>query len=210
MITVTIPEDVHAAVSSVARQLRSRYRDYCEFADIQQELYIWYLSHRQKVSAWEEEHDGDEKVIQRLLTRSLRNAGEKYCRAEKAQQCGYSVEDEYFYSIGQMADLLQVAFDPSWMAPAVDVTHDSAKRPPQEGGNLVAMVADVNRAFDSLPAWEQALLRRVYGGDLPVRDAVALEAASNDIGIKAQDMRIRRVLGRMRAALGGPRPWEDD
>lgn len=208
MSTITIPENIHAAVSSAARQLKSRYRDYTEYQDIQQELYIWYLKNHRKVTEWEELYD-DEKYVQRMVTRSLKNHGDKYCREEKARQCGYSTDDEFFYSVGQVGDLLQLYFDPKWMAPAIDVTRETSKRPPQEGGNLMAMIADIGRGFDAMPEVDQELLRRIYGGELPVRDAVALEATANDIGTKAQDMRIRRVLGRLRAQLGGPRPWKE-
>lgn len=207
-VTIEFLEIDHANVSQVARQLTSRYRDYVEYEDVQQELYVWYIKHYRKVDAWREEHH--EKTAQRLILKSLRNAGEKYCRKEKADKDGYEVEDEFFYSIGMVSDMLQLYFDPDWSAPTVTLEHTSEKRPAGEGGNLMAMVADVGRCFEQMPEADQELLQRIYGGDYPVRDAMAYEAAMNDITIGAQDRRIRRVVGRLRAKLGGPRPYEED
>lgn len=204
---VEIPEEIHAAVSSCAKQLRSRYRDFAEYEDIQQELYIWYLKNHRKVEAWEDEYST--RTVQRLTMKALRNAGEKYCRAEKAERSGYAVEDEFFYTIPMVADMLTLYFDPDWMAPAVNVTGETAKKPPQEGGNLMAMVADVGKAYEAMPEPDKELLARIYDGERPVREAIEFEALTNGITHGAQDRRIRRVIGRLRAGLGGPRPYEE-
>ena len=194
-------------VHSAARQLTSRYRAFVEYDDVAQELWLWVLGHRRKIEAWEEEYSA--KVAERMVMKSLKNAGEKYCRAEKATRSGYSVDDEFFYSIPMVADMLMLYFDPEWTAPAMNVTGETSKKPPQEGGNLMAMVADVGKAYEQMPAGDQALLMRIYGGEQPVRDAIAYEAMLNEITHGAQDRRIRRVLGRLRAKLGGPAPFNE-
>lgn len=207
--TIELTEADYAAVSSVSRQLRSRYRDYCEFDDIQQELYVFLLKNYRKMQGYREEYADNQEYAHRLVTKSLRNAGEKFCRKEKAAFCGYEVEDEFFYSIPMVADMLQLYFDPEWTAPAMNVTGERSKKPPQEGGNLMAMVADVGKAYEAMPISDQDLLRRVYDGSRPVRDAIALEALSWGITHNAADHRIRRVIGRLRAELGGPRPYQE-
>lgn len=209
MSTVTeIPESIHAAVASVARQLRSRYRDFVEYEDVQQELYIWYIKNHRKVAAWEEEHH--EKSVARLVNRSLRNAGEKYCRKQKAEMSGYEPDDEFFYSIPMVADMLQLYFDPDWMEPAaIQLGTVSSGKPAEEGWNLQAMVADVGKCYEQMPTADQHLLREVYGGEVPVRDAIAWLALEWECTPNAADHRIRRVLGRLRAKLGGPRPYPE-
>lgn len=203
-----IPVEVTAAVASVSRQLRSRYRDYCEYEDIQQELYIWYIKHHRKVEAWQEQYH--EKSVARLLAKSLRNHGEKYCRQEKAAVVGYEPDDEFFYTIPMVADMLQLYFDPDWSAPrAIEMTTTSSGKAPNEGWNLQAMVADVGKAYEALPASDQALLREVYEDGNP-RDAIAFLALQWDITPNAADHRIRRVVGRVRAKLGGPRPYPEE
>lgn len=210
MSTVTeIPESIHAAVASTARQLRSRYRDFAEYEDIQQELYIWYLKSHHKVAKWEEEHHP--KTVQRLVMKSLRNCGEKYCRKEKADRLGYEPDDEFFYTIPMVADMLQMYFDPDWMMPrGIELTQQGGGgKPPQEGWNLPAMVADVGSAYEALPEPDRDLLWRVYGGDVPVREAIESLALEWDVTHNAADHRVRRVVGRVRAKLGGPRPHEE-
>jgi hypothetical protein len=203
-----IPEHIAAQVSSIARQLRGKYRGFVELEDIQQELYIWYVRNHHKVSLWEEEHH--EKSAARLVAKSLRNHGEKYCRREKASVSGYEPEDEFFYTIPMCADMLQLYFDPEWMEPrALELTTTSSGKPANEGWNLQAMVADVGRAYEALPASDRDLLQEVYGGAVPVRDAIAWKALEWDITANAADHRIRRVVGRLRAKLGGPRPHAD-
>jgi len=204
-----IPEFIHAQVASVSRQLRSRYRDFAEYEDIQQELYIWYVKNHRKVARWEEEHH--EKSVARLVAKSLRNHGEKYCRREKAAAVGYEPDDEFFYTIPMVADMLQLYFDPEWMEPpGMQLTTTSGGKPPQEGWNLQAMVADVGKCYEQMPEADRKLLHEVYGGEVPVRDAIAWLALEWEVTPNAADHRIRRVLGRLRAKLGGPRPYGED
>lgn len=210
MSTVTeIPDVVHSTVSSVAKQIRSRYRDYVEYEDVQQELYIWFIkSGHRSLKRWQDQHHP--KSVQRLLAKSLRNAGEKYARKEKAQLVGYEVEDEFFYSIPMIADMLQLHFDPDWREPkgiAYDEAKPSGGGKPGDGMNLVAMVADVGKAYEALSQSDRDLLRFVYAGD--PRAAIAVLALEWDITPNAADLRVRRVVGRIRAALGGPNPWKE-
>jgi len=199
----------NAAVASASRILTSRYRAYCEYEDIQQELYVWMVKKYDKVLEWREEYS--EKHAERMLVRALRNAGERYCRDEKAQQTGYEPSDEFFYTIPMVSDMLQLYFDPDWTAPAaLQLTQTSGGKPPQEGWNLQAMVADVGKGYSHLSRTDQELLKRVFGGEVPVRDAIALEALWWGITVGAADRRIRRVVGRIRSQLGGPRPWRNE
>ena len=202
-----IPEDIHALVSSVSRQLRSRYQ-MCEYVDIQQELDLWYIKHHRKVAEWDEEYHP--KTASRFLARSLRNEGERYCRKEKAAIEGYEIEDEFFYSIPMIADMLALYFDPDRHAPrGIELGKSPSGIPPEEGGNLLAMVADVGKAYEAMPPTDQWLLSSVYDGEIPVREAIGNLSVDWGITHAAADQRIRRVLGRLRTKLGGPRPYEE-
>lgn len=211
MASVTeIPDLIHASVSSVAKRLRSRYHPFVEYEDLQQELYIWYLkSGHRKLKEWQEQHV--EKSVQRLVTKSLWNAGEKYARKEKALQTGYEPEDEFFYSIPMVADMLTLYLDPDWTAPR-GITYDNIQvasgKPSSEGSfNLQTMVADVGKAYEALSESDKGLLSRVYTGD--PREVIAVLALEWNITPNAADHRVRRVVGRIRAALGGPKPYEE-
>lgn len=194
----------YAAVSSAARQLTSRYRDHVSFEDVQQECYVWLWANYDRAKAWREQHE--EKHAERTLVKALRNAGDRYCRQEKAEHEGYVPEDEFFYSIPMVRDLLQLSFDPDWSAPGtpqLDAVRSGT--PANEGGNLMTMVADVGRALQTLSEHDRALLSQVYAQKDPDQE-IAVLALDWGVTTKAADMRVRRILGRLRAALGGPNP----
>lgn len=208
MSTATWTEADEAVLTSVARQLRSKYYGYVDLEDIRAELYLKLVMLQRNIEEWREDHSP--QTADRILARSLRNHGEKYCRREKAEYCGYSVDDEFFYSITMIADIIQLYFDPEYMMPgSIPLGQTSSGKPASEGGNLMAMVADVGRAYEQMPERDRYLLREVYGGDMPVRESIAFLALEWGCTHGAADKRIRRVLGRLRKNLGGPRPWED-
>lgn len=201
--TFTAPD--HAAVASATKILFSRYRNYVEYEDVQQELYLWLLKNFDKVDRWRTEYS--ERHAERTLVKALRNAGERYCRTEKAERDGYAVEDEFFYSIPMIADLLWLSFDEAWCAPkGIDYTEQKS---PSVGPDLVTMVSDVTKAYETLPDPDQSLLRYVYGGDRTVSEAIASKSVEWGVSQSAANSRIRRVVGRVRAALGGENPWKE-
>lgn len=204
----TLPVE-YAVAASVARKLRSKYHGYVQVEDIQQELYVWLIEHSGTIARWHEEHDNP-KTVEKILARSLRNHGEKFCRREKAEYLGYETDDEFFYSIGMVADLLQLHFDPDYMIPgSIQLGQTSSGKPASEGGNLVAMVSDIGRAFNELSEADRDLLEWVYGGNQPVREAINFLAHSWGINYRAASERVRRTVGRLREKLGGARPWEE-
>lgn len=201
MMTDFIPAD-HAAVSSATRQLMSRYRGHVSFEDVQQECYVWLIANYHKVMTWREEREHAEQT----LVKALRNAADRYCRAEKAEHDGYLPEDEFFYSIPMVRDLLILSFDEDWMMPgSAQLDAVRSGTPSSEGGNLMTMVADVRRALGTLTPHDRELLARVYDTKDPDQE-IAVLALEWDVTTKAADMRVRRTLGRLRAALGGPNP----
>lgn len=202
------PQD-EAAVASASKILYSRYRSVVDFEDVQQELYCWLLQKYDKVVDWRERLDTQH--AERTIVKALRNAGEKYCRQEKAEREGYSPDDEFFYSLPMVADLLVLYFDPDWMMPnGQDFTAStSGGRPASEGGNLPAMVSDIGRGLKALPRPDSELLRRVYGGSNSAADEIAALACEWDVSFSAANSRVRRVIGRLRAALGGADPYKE-
>jgi hypothetical protein len=208
--TFAYTNEDHAAVASATKILVSRYRAYVEYQDVQQELYLWLFQNYHKAERWRDEKGGAH--AERMVVKALRNCGERYCRNEKAEKDGYETQDEFFYSIPMVADLLQLYFDPDWSQPAgLELTSTSSGRPASEGGNLIAMVADVGRAYEALPAHDRQLLDYIYNRPAKdVTDAIAYQALQWQVTQTAANSRIRRVVGRLRAALGGPSPYGKD
>lgn len=207
--TFTFTNADEAAVTSATKILSAKYRGYVDWQDVKQELYLWLLTHYDRAETWRERYD--ERHAERTLVKALRNVGERYCRAEKAEIDGYSPDDEFFYSIPMVCDLLQLYFDTDWMVPnGLELTRTSGGKPASEGGNLVAMVADVGRAYEALPAPDKTLLHYVYGGRYVVSDAIATLAIEWGVTYSAANSRIRRVAGRLRAGLGGASPYRKE
>lgn len=205
MADYTFTQADHAAVASATKMLYSRYRDYVEYADVQQELYVWLLGHYDRVVRWRA--NLSTRHAERTIVKALRNAGERYCRTEKAERDGYAVEDEFFYSIPMIADLITLSFDPLWRVPkGIDY---SEQKPTAPSNELVVMVSDVTRALETLPEADQRLLRRVYGGKTTPAEAFAQLGIEWGISSEAAYHRVRRVVGRVRAALGGENPWKE-
>lgn len=209
-MTPTITTQDEAAVSTASRILRAKYRKFAEYADIQQELYVWMFQNYDRIAGWRETRE--EAHAERTILRALRNAGERYCRNEKAEQSGFSTDDEFFYSIPMVSDLLQLHFDDDWMLPnGAEMTKTTGGTPAREGGNLMAMVADVGRAYEALPKPDKSLLREIYDNDdHGVADAIATKSLDWECSLGAANSRIRRVVGRLRAQLGGPAPWRKE
>lgn len=205
-MTRQLPSDVEASVASAARIVKSRYRGYAEYEDLVQECYLWLFDNAGKVTEWREKYS--EKHAERVLVKALRNHCEKYARKEKAAYEGYQPEDEFFYSIPMVVDMLTLYFDPERFtvpSKALD-EHTSGGRPASEGGNLMAMVADVGRAYEALPGHDKLLLYYVYGAGTPSTN-ISYLAEDWECSYSAANMRVRRVAGRLRAALGGPNPY---
>lgn len=194
-----------AAVRTAAKILTARYRGFVSYEDVEQELWVWLIANHHKAEKWREDYE--ERHAERTLVKALRNVGDRYCREEKAQREGYEPEDEFFYSLPMVADLLALSFDPEWFQPGgVEYTSTSSQKPAGEGGNLVALVSDVGRAFDSLPPADRRLLRYVYGDKDSTARITSLSLDWNCTYSAAYN-RVRRVVGRVRAALGGPSPY---
>lgn len=204
--TFTFTEQDEAAITSATKILYSKYRDYVDWQDVRQELYLWLYTHYDRAERWREAYG--EKHAERTVVRALRNAGERYCRKEKAERDGYSTEDEFFYSIPMVADLLSLYLSADWMIPSgIELTTTSGGKPAAEGGNLMAMVADVGRAYEALPTHDRKLLAEIYGSEGRSADAIAAKSIEWEVSYSAANSRIRRVVGRVRANLGGPAPY---
>lgn len=208
MSTFTFTNEDEALITSATKILRSKYRDYVSYEDIKQELYLWAFQNYDRIENWRETRSTG--AASRTIIKALRNAGERYCRAEKAEYVGYAPEDEFFYSLSMVADLIQLYFDPEWMVRGGPVLDEPrTQKAPSEGGNLIAMVADVGRAYEALPIPDQEILAFVYAKGL-VSEQITAKSLEWDISWNAAYSRIRRVLGRLRANLGGPSPYTED
>ena len=78
---------------AIAADFKKKY-PMVESDDLQQEMYLWFVSHPRKYKEWSELEEKDKN---KLIAKSLRNQCLKYCEREKARISGYDHRDLYYY-----------------------------------------------------------------------------------------------------------------
>lgn len=164
-------------VASISRAAASRYHDYVEHADVQQELQLFILENAAQVARWYN-NSGFHRVAL-----ALRGAAKRYCETEKAAASGYSFDDVAWYDPTMLEDLIPLALDERWDGTSPSSEDDDSlprsKRDAAVGGTLLAMVMDVRRAIWRVGS-DPTAVAEFLGGDYP--------------GSKSQQKTPRRVL----------------
>ena len=203
-ITEEIVKEYESLVKTVAY---SKHRDFPMVAkeDIEQELWMWFVTHPVKTKEWGEM---DKKEGTRLFVRSLNNHASRYCQHEKARSVGYEMVDLTFYQRSVVEQLLPSVISGDWNQPIYfDVTSDRHTQAPNEGGNLMAMQADISRAFEMIPEAQQNVL---YMWHLHNRNSKDL-AHKLSVNEKTARMRVTRAIDAIINKLGGHMPrYESD
>jgi DNA-directed RNA polymerase specialized sigma24 family protein len=191
-------------VDAVTTEYSRKFHD-IEPEDIRQALYQWFLEHPNKLDTWEAIGVKDAK---NLIYRSLRNQALDYCQHWKAKSGGYETSDLFYYEADMVEALLPPVLRGEW-----GVTHKlNLGRPgrpsaPNEGGNLMAMMIEVDYAFWKLPKEDRQVLflRHAEAMDFP-DIAKELEIGSED----AARMRHKRAVRKMINKIGGFKPYSDN
>lgn len=176
-----------------------------DIEDIRQSLYQWFVEHPNKLDTWEAIGEKDAK---NLIYRSLRNQALDYCNHWKAKSGGYETSDLFFYEADMVEALLPPVLRGEW-----GVTHKlNLGRPgrpsaPNEGGNLMAMMIEVDYAFWKLPKDDRKILFLRYAESMEFGDiGKELEIGTED----AVRMRHKRAIRKLINKIGGFKPFRDD
>lgn len=194
---------IRSVIGPSAHALGRKYHKFCEARDIAQELWIWALKHPKIVLQFIDREGDELKSGLKGLGKSLYREGDRYCRREKASLSGYRVSDEYFYTKALIDSLIEAdANDGKMVAQQVN---DQIKRskPASEGGDVMAMIADVKRALAKLDPSTEAMLQ------YHVVDKLSSQKIGEifQISRQAVDQRIARAYEKMIESLGGHNPW---
>jgi DNA-directed RNA polymerase specialized sigma24 family protein len=190
-------------VVAVASEYHKKY-DMVELEDIKQSLYKWFLEHPNKLNEWESIGNKDAK---NLIYRSLRNDALDYCLEWKAKSTGYETSDVFFYEASIIEALL-----PSVLRGEFGVSHKlnlsgPSKPPaPAEGGNMMVMMIEIDKAYRKLSTEDRTVLFYRYAESMDYGD-IAIE-----MGIGSEDavrMRHNRAVKKLITRIGGFRPWLD-
>lgn len=173
-------EDLANLIDSAAYAVWKRYKSFTEAADLRQEMWVWALAQDEERLTEYEAHK---------LTWKLRDAGEVYARKEKAAKGGYEPDDEVFYSLRTLRELLPLAVtDVPITLRAVESEGKRSGGTPQSMEFETAL-ADMRRAFKRLSSKYQLIL------------GTYVESPDD-----ADEVAVTRALRFMQRRLGGKRP----
>jgi len=190
-------------VIAVASEYRKKF-DMIELEDIKQTLYQWFLQHPNKLDTWEAI---GEKGAKNLIYRSLRNEALDYCQRWKAKSVGYDVSDLYYYEADMVEALLPLVLMGDYgVTHKLNLGRTGRPSAPAEGGNMQAMMLEVDAAYWKLSKEDRKLLFFRHAESCDFREiANFLEVGTED----AARMRHKRAIKRLINKLGGFKPYND-
>jgi RNA polymerase sigma factor (sigma-70 family) len=198
--------DYSEMVSKLAQEYRRRY-PMIEAVDIQQEMYLWFVTHPRKFKEWLSLPD---KEREKLIAKSLRNAALKYCEKEKAKIIKYDLSDLYYYDTSVVEAFLPSILHETYEMPSKikDLNSKfSGGGEFSDGMNWVALRADIANAFYQLSEAKQNILRLAFYEEHEDWKTVAKELETTPDGAR---MKVQRALGSLVQHLGGWKPYNDE
>lgn len=201
MFTKVVTDEVIAQYTPMVKRIAYEY--YFKYRmvdrdDIEQEIWMWFLTHPAKVREWSEL---DDKHREKMVARSIRNAAMTFCVKEKARIEGYHVDDLFWYSKDFIKELLPSVMSEDWKR--VQAGSGPSNKPVSESGDWLAYAVDIRRAYDALTPEDQEMVRIFYIED---GDGHALQEATGRPTVRAAEMAANRAVGKMVKFLGGERP----
>ena len=201
-------EIVNEITSSIAWGLSKKYHRFAEFEDIKQAMNEYAWKRKDKVSEYLlRDNEVERKMGYKAFSTFMRRAGERYARKEKARALGYELGDEYFYRLVMIETLIKVlGSEDAQLTNQVmdpDVHGVRAKKQASEGNNLLAMLADVDRAMKKLDLRTHSILNSKYSSDLSLAEI----AKEWDISPQRVEQIINKGLRDISEYLGGATPY---
>ena len=190
-------------VVGVSAEYHKKY-EMVELDDIKQSLYQWFLEHPNKLNEWEAIGPKDAK---NLIYRSLRNQALDYCQKWKAKSIGYEVSDLFYYEPVIIEALLPAVLRGEFsVMPILNLGKTGRPPAPSEGGNMMAMMVEIDKAYSKLNKDDKVVLFYKYAESLDYGDiAKEMELGSED----AARMRHNRAIKKLVTRIGGFRPFSD-
>ena len=198
-------------VPSVVNIVHRRYRKYVDRADLAQEAYAWLMTRVVYFNGLlAEENEAVRLANQRRIGWQMKRAVERYARKEKATRSGYQTNDESFYDVVTIAQLLPYVIasivNDTAIEQAQNLVNDGTPRKPSapaEGGNLLATLIDIKKSYELLDEDEQKILRLRYHENYTLQQlSEVLECA-----ISTADRRCGNALRKLLNFMGGESPY---
>ena len=203
---------VYELATSVASNIYRRYNQYVERDDIKQECLTWALTRSQYLIEQLSEPDTDKrKHNEQKIAWQMRRIAERYVRREKAVKSGYFINDEAYYESATVAQLLPFVIASVKNNTVIEVAQHmvqdgqpKGKSSPAEGGNLLAMLIDIKKAYLFLEVGEQILLRLRHFDSFTLKQI----AGQLECAVSTADRRCSNALRKLIDNLGGTSPFK--
>lgn len=192
---------------SIAYQLHKQY-PMVEREDIYQEIALFCVGAEIFTPTDDMEEDKRNDISQDNQRR-MRKAGDRFCRYEKAASAGYDTEDEAFYSLARLKDLLEIFYADGITEHPPIAREDSVRHQSGDGseaGTWMSSLIDVERGLSMISDEMAHRLKHRYG-------TKNVHLNDSDYG-SAQGLTGDQVRGRTKSALlalqrsvGGGNPW---
>ena len=190
-------------ITHVASEYKRKF-NMVEIEDIKLALYEWFNEHPNKLDEWESIGEKDAK---NLIYRSLRNQALDFCQEFKAKNLGYETSDLYYYEPEVIEALLPAVLRGEWgVTHKLNLGRTGRPSAPAEGGNLSAMMIEIESAYRRLSKEDQRILFLRHAESMDYKEI------SNFLSLNSDDaarMRGNRAVKRLVIKLGGWKPYRD-
>jgi RNA polymerase sigma factor (sigma-70 family) len=199
-------------VPSVVTTIHRRFRTYTERSDLLQEAWAFVLTRAENFNELlSDENEVQRKWNEKRVAWQIRRCLERYARKEKASKSGYHLNDEAYYDTVTISQLLpfvikSVISDTALEQSQILVNDGTPRKPsaPAEGGNLLAMLVDIKKAYEKLEKQDQEILRLRYHDNLTLQ----LISEYLECAISTADRRCTQALRKLQNNIGGDSPWQ--
>lgn len=202
MVAELFNDTTNRIVRNAVKRSAKAQRFFLDEDDLQQEAYLYMLENKAKVLEWVEYGRQGLNLLGHALYQHLHQVTMR----ERYLKDGTKPEDYYQYRREVIIELLAEMFDDEPMA--VPSTSDlnaviRAPKQPSEGGDRMAMLADMQYAYSRISDYDKAVLADRYkDGGLPVEAM----AATRDLPARTMQSHIDRALRAMAKQVGGEPP----
>lgn len=192
-------------MQQIATEYRKKY-PMIETDDLQQEMYLWFVSHPRKFKEWATYPPKD---ADKLIAKSLRNQCLKFCEKEKARHSGYDIADLYYYDVSVVEAFIPSIITESYEMPTKikDLNLKFSGNELSDGMNWLALRSDIAKAFYKLSEAKQNVLRLRFTNEQADWQSLAGEMETTADGAR---MKVQRALSSLVQNLGGWRPYHDE
>lgn len=199
-------------VPSVVTTIHRRFRAYTERGDLLQEAWAFVLTRADNFNQLlSDENEVQRKWNEKRVAWQIRRCLERYARKEKATKSGYYLNDEAYYDTVTISQLLPFVIksfisDTALEQSQILINDGTPRKPsaPAEGGNLLAMLVDIKKAYEKLEKQDQEILRLRYHDNLTLQ----LIAEYLECAISTADRRCTQALRKLQNNIGGDSPWQ--